>query len=31
VGICVAPEYVVDHLLRAEGFTDIRHVPFAPV
>ena len=30
VGICVAPEYVVDHLLRAEGFTDIRHVPFAP-
>ena len=31
VGICVAPEYVVDDLLRAEGFTDIRHVPFAPV
>jgi hypothetical protein len=30
VGICVAPEYVVDDLLRAEGFTDIRHVPFAP-
>jgi NitT/TauT family transport system substrate-binding protein len=29
-GICVAPEYVVDDLLRAEGFTDIRPVPFAP-
>ena len=28
--ICVAPEYVVDDLLSAEGFTDIRHVPLAP-
>jgi NitT/TauT family transport system substrate-binding protein len=28
--ICVAPQYVVDDLLRAEGFTDIRHVPLAP-
>ncbi len=26
-GICVAPEYVADDLLRAEGFTDIRRVP----
>ena len=30
VGICVAPEYIVDDLLRAEGFTDVRHVPFPP-
>jgi NitT/TauT family transport system substrate-binding protein len=26
-GICIAPQYVVDELLRAEGFTDIRYVP----
>ena len=26
-GVCVAPELVVDDLLRAEGFTDIRRVP----
>jgi NitT/TauT family transport system substrate-binding protein len=26
-GICIAPQYVADELLRAEGFTDIRHVP----
>jgi NitT/TauT family transport system substrate-binding protein len=26
VGICVAPQYVADELLRAEGFTDVRHV-----
>src|SRR3984957_15829993 len=25
-GICVAPTYVADELLRAEGFTDIRYV-----
>ncbi len=25
--ICVAPEDVADELLRAEGFTDIRHLP----
>jgi NitT/TauT family transport system substrate-binding protein len=25
-GICVAPQYVADELLRAEGFTDIRYV-----
>ena len=24
--VCIAPEYVADELLRAEGFTDIRHV-----
>jgi len=30
VGICVAPEYVVADLLRAEGFADVRHVPLAP-
>ena len=29
-GICVAPQYVVEELLRAEGFTDIRYVPFPP-
>jgi NitT/TauT family transport system substrate-binding protein len=26
-GICVAPAYVADELLRAEGFTDVRYVP----
>jgi NitT/TauT family transport system substrate-binding protein len=26
VGICVAPQYIVEDLLRAEGFTDIRYV-----
>jgi NitT/TauT family transport system substrate-binding protein len=25
-GICLAPQYVADELLRAEGFTDIQHV-----
>ena len=25
-GICVAPQYVVEELLRAEGFTDVRYV-----
>ncbi len=28
--ICVAPQYVVADLLRAEGFTDIRYVPLPP-
>src|SRR5690242_4364049 len=28
--ICVAPQYVVADLLRAEGFSDIRHVALAP-
>jgi NitT/TauT family transport system substrate-binding protein len=27
--ICVAPKYVAEELLRAEGFTDIRYVEFA--
>ena len=26
-GICVAPWYIAEDLLRAEGFTDIRYVP----
>src|SRR6516225_10466167 len=25
-GICIAPQYIADALLRAEGFTDIRYV-----
>src|SRR5215831_21227415 len=25
-GICVAPQYVAEELLRAEGFTDVRYV-----
>ena len=25
--ICLAPQYVAEELLRAEGFTDIRYVP----
>jgi NitT/TauT family transport system substrate-binding protein len=25
-GICVAPEYLAEELLRAEGFTDVRYV-----
>jgi NitT/TauT family transport system substrate-binding protein len=25
-GICIAPQYVADELLRAEGFTDIRYL-----
>jgi NitT/TauT family transport system substrate-binding protein len=28
-GICVAPSYIADDLLRLEGFTDIRSVPAA--
>ena len=27
--ICVAPQDVLDDLLRAEGFTDIGHIPLA--
>ena len=26
-GICIAPLYVVEDLLRAEGFTEVRYVP----
>ena len=29
-GICTAPEYVAEELLRAEGFTDIRYVDSDP-
>jgi NitT/TauT family transport system substrate-binding protein len=25
-GVCIAPQYVVEELLRAEGFTDIRYI-----
>src|SRR5437763_16523462 len=28
--ICVAPTYIADELLRAEGFTDIRYVETVP-
>ncbi len=28
-GICIAPQYIADELLRSEGFTDIRYV-FVP-
>src|SRR5438874_13808755 len=28
-GLCIAPQYIADELLRAEGFTDIRYV-FVP-
>src|SRR5258708_31644412 len=29
-GICVAPQYVADELLRAEGFTEIQYVMKSP-
>src|SRR5215831_7715140 len=29
-GICIAPQYVADELLRAEGFTDVRYVTTEP-
>ncbi len=29
-GICIAPQYVADELLRAEGFTDVRYVKSTP-
>jgi len=29
-GICIAPQYVAEELLRAEGFTDVRYVRLAP-
>jgi NitT/TauT family transport system substrate-binding protein len=29
-GTCLAPQYVADELLRAEGFTDIQHVVRSP-
>ena len=27
VGLCVAPQYVAEELLRTEGFTDIQYIP----
>src|SRR6266478_1463508 len=29
-GICIAPQYIAEELLRAEGFTDIRYVLTEP-
>ena len=29
-GICIAPQYVAEELLHAEGFTDVRYVRLAP-
>jgi NitT/TauT family transport system substrate-binding protein len=29
-GICIAPQYVAEELLRAEGFTDVRYVELPP-
>src|SRR6516165_6275390 len=29
-GICIAPQYVAEEILRAEGFTDVRYVRLAP-
>jgi NitT/TauT family transport system substrate-binding protein len=29
-GLCIAPQYVAEKLLRAEGFTDVRYVRLAP-
>jgi NitT/TauT family transport system substrate-binding protein len=29
-GVCIAPQYVAEELLRAEGFTDIRYVTSLP-
>ena len=29
-GICIAPQYIAEELLRMEGFTDIRYVDQAP-
>ena len=29
-GICSAPQYVAEELLRAEGFADVRYVRLAP-
>jgi NitT/TauT family transport system substrate-binding protein len=29
-GICIAPQYIADELLRAEGFTDIQYVVRSP-
>jgi NitT/TauT family transport system substrate-binding protein len=29
-GICIAPQYLAEELLRAEGFTDVRYVQTEP-
>src|SRR5690242_1778044 len=29
-GICIAPQYVAEELLRAEGFTDVRYIDQGP-
>jgi len=29
-GLCIAPQYVAEELLRAEGFTDVRYVQLPP-
>src|SRR5262245_10371362 len=29
-GICIAPQYAAEELLRTEGFTDIRYVDWEP-
>ncbi|NJO37544.1 MAG: ABC transporter substrate-binding protein [Rhizobiales bacterium] len=29
-GVCIAPQYVADELLRTEGFTDVRYIESAP-
>jgi NitT/TauT family transport system substrate-binding protein len=29
-GICIAPQYVAEELLRGEGFTDIRYIDAGP-
>src|SRR5438045_6624876 len=29
-GICIAPQYAAEELLRAEGFTDIRYIDAGP-
>src|SRR6266436_4376242 len=29
-GICIAPQYIAEELLRAEGFTEIRYVDAGP-
>jgi NitT/TauT family transport system substrate-binding protein len=30
-GVCIAPQYLADELLRAEGFVDIRYIEMPPV
>jgi NitT/TauT family transport system substrate-binding protein len=30
-GLCIAPQYVAEELLRAEGFTDVRYIDMPPI